>query len=94
MAPPSSRARHVAALVGLVRSGGPFCIVLAVLTLCASVLWKWIGQDAARFALDGMTIARDTAIAQARANEAALKTVEISARTVDRYTELTRTSAR
>lgn len=83
MSPATPKAREQAALIGLVRSGGPFCIVVAVFTICICVLWKWVAADACQVVLRGMEIARDTSMAQAKAAEYCLETVKLATKTIE-----------
>lgn len=83
MSPASTKARQTAAVIGLVRSGGPFCIVVAVFTICICVLWRFFGADVCQVSLRGMEIARDTSVAQAEAAKYALETVKLATKTIE-----------
>lgn len=66
------------AIIRIIRSGGPICAFLVVATLCVVIGWRYAGNEMASFAVQYVT-------AQSKAAEAAQKTVELAAETIDRY---------
>lgn len=94
MAPPSHKAHLIRAALDVVKAGGPVCIALAVLTLCACVLWRFAGREIAGFTIDGLRLARDISMAQERAADATARSIDMAGRIVDRATKTMETTYR
>lgn len=94
MAPASRKAHWIKASIDLIKAGGPVCIALAVLTLCACVLWRFAGRELAGFTIDGLRLARDISMAQERAADATAKSIDMAGRIVERATKTLESSYR
>lgn len=91
MSPPTPKARQVHVLVGLIRSGGPVCVSMAVITMCIIALWQYMGREAASTVVEVMRIWREGMVAQQLAADANAKSIDLAARIVDRAERIVNT---